>query len=211
MTVQAKDALINLMPQFNQKGALPLPILVAGIIIVAFLTITSVAPLKNNLLSSLFPKPASQAASSDWNEVSQLSSSGGFYVDVAVNGSTVHAIYGNGSISYRRSTDDGNSWGSPVSLGSGSVYLTDMIAATGTSVYAFYLSNLQGFSDNCCPRTGGDIFFKRSTNSGSSWGSQVQLTTSGRAFRVSSASDGSNVYVSWMDFRSGSWDIYYRR
>lgn len=46
----------------NQKGAAPILILVAIIGLVAFLAVATSAPLKNTLLSSIFPKDQSQAA-----------------------------------------------------------------------------------------------------------------------------------------------------
>jgi hypothetical protein len=48
----------------NQKGITSLPILIAIIGVVAFLAVANSAPVKNTLLSSIFPKDSSQAASS---------------------------------------------------------------------------------------------------------------------------------------------------
>lgn len=46
---------------FNQKGAIPIPLLIAVIGIVAFLAFTSAAPLKDKLLTYLYPKPHVEA------------------------------------------------------------------------------------------------------------------------------------------------------
>jgi hypothetical protein len=47
----------------NQKGAVPVLVLIGVISLIAFLAITSVAPFQKDLLSSLFPKNKSFAAS----------------------------------------------------------------------------------------------------------------------------------------------------
>lgn len=52
----------------NQRGAAPILILVAVIGLVAFLAISSSAPFKNILLSTLFPKDQSHAASTSYYE-----------------------------------------------------------------------------------------------------------------------------------------------
>lgn len=46
----------------NQKGAVPILILIAAIGIVGVIALSNLAPFKDQLLSSLFPKPASHAA-----------------------------------------------------------------------------------------------------------------------------------------------------
>lgn len=54
----------------NQKGSIPLLLLIAGIGVIAALAVVSLAPFKNKLLGSLFPKQFSFAASStDWPQV----------------------------------------------------------------------------------------------------------------------------------------------
>jgi hypothetical protein len=47
----------------NEKGAMPLLILIAGLGLIAFLIVSSAAPLKDKLFNALYPKPASHAAS----------------------------------------------------------------------------------------------------------------------------------------------------
>lgn len=54
----------------GEAGAIPLLILVAVIGIIAALAVTSIAPFKNSLLTTLFPKKFSQAASTtDWSQL----------------------------------------------------------------------------------------------------------------------------------------------
>lgn len=50
----------------NQKGSIPFLVLVAVVGVILVVAITSIAPFKNNILSKIFPKSASQAASDEW-------------------------------------------------------------------------------------------------------------------------------------------------
>ena len=60
----------------NQKGIIPLPILIAGIGLIIFLGIVSIAPFRNTLLTSLFPKQFSFAAT-----ITNLLTNGDFEAD----------------------------------------------------------------------------------------------------------------------------------
>jgi outer membrane protein assembly factor BamB len=53
----------------NQKGAIPILILMAVIGVAAVFVISSIAPFRNSLLSSLFPKESSFAAATDWPQL----------------------------------------------------------------------------------------------------------------------------------------------
>lgn len=56
----------------NQKGAIPVLMLLAVVGLVAFLALSTTLPFKDKLLTSLFPKDASQAAGVPWNGVPDL-------------------------------------------------------------------------------------------------------------------------------------------
>lgn len=130
----------------------------------------------------------------------------------ADNNSTVHIAYGDGSISYKRSTDEGTTWSSPITLGSGTIYYDKPIYVDGLNVYVVYFRDFVAVSDWCCSRNMGNIYMRRSTDGGITWQPEAQLTTSQRGYRVSVHAVGSNVYLTWMDYRSGStWDIYFRK
>ena len=47
----------------NEKGAVPVLVLIAALGLIGFLAVSSSAPLKNKVLDQLFPKPASHAVS----------------------------------------------------------------------------------------------------------------------------------------------------
>src|SRR5205085_7770862 len=79
------------------------------------------------------------------------------------------------------------SLGSPANLdASGAADSTNILTSSGTNVYAAWQST----------STPSDIFFKASTNSGSSWGSTINLSSdTGSSSSPQIAASGSNVYA----------------
>lgn len=89
------------------------------------------------------------------------------------------------------------------------------------------LTNNSGSSENACAalsgsylhvvwqdNTGGDceIYYRRSTNAGSSWQSVQYLTdNTGQSVRPFIAASGSYVHLIWQDNTDGDYDIYYKR
>lgn len=63
------------------------------------------------------------------------------------------------------------------------------------------------------PSGNGDIFYKRSTDGGSTWSAARRLTwdpgESERPALTTNSND--HVHVVWQDLRSGNWEIYYKR
>jgi len=77
------------------------------------------------------------------------------------------------------------------------------IAAVGTNAYAVWFDNSPGNFD---------ILFARSTDSGSNFGSPVNLSNNpGTSVFPKIAADGSNVYVVWSDNSPGTFDILFAR
>ena len=84
-------------------------------------------------------------------------------VDVAVKGDTVHLVYENNGVYYRRSTDMGLTWGSAVRVDGGTGFRPRVTAGAGTMVYAAYVGRDR-------PGASGDeLLVRRSTNGGQSW------------------------------------------
>lgn len=110
---------------------------------------------------------------------------------VAVSGSYVHVVWfdnrdGNFEIYYKRSTDGGITWGSDTRLTNApGDSKNPSIAVSGTYVYVVW-------SDGRPANPG--IYYKRSADSGSTWGSDTKLTLSGGPYPCIAAS-GSNVHV----------------
>ena len=130
---------------------------------------------------------------------------------VAVSGQMVHVAWhdnrngGLGEIYYKRSTNGGATWGSDIRLSSlDSLYSQfACIAVSALNVHVVWCDH----RDNDY-----EIYYKRSTDGGSTWGPDTRLTNSAN-FSVypSVAVSGENVHVSWEDLRDGNYEIYYKR
>jgi len=127
---------------------------------------------------------------------------------ITVSGSLVHvAWYDNRDsdqeIYYKRSIDGGNSWGpdTRISYHVGySWHPTIAISSEGLLLAWYeYTSPLY------------DIFYKRSTDNGSNWGLESQLTNHGKAAWESIFANGPVIHVAWYDQRDGNREIYYKR
>jgi len=128
---------------------------------------------------------------------------------VAVSGSVVHVVWqdyrnGNTEIYYKRSTDAGISWGTDTQLTnntSGSNYPS--VTVSGSVVHVVWFDDRDGNTE---------IYYKRSTDGGVSWGTDIRLTnnTAG-SYSPSVAVSGLVVHVIWEDTRDGNMEIYYKR
>jgi hypothetical protein len=131
------------------------------------------------------------------------------YPSVAVYGSVVDVVWnderdGNREIYYKRSTDSGVSWGADTRLTNNIAYSKyPSIAVSGSLVHVVW-QDYRVSND--------EIYYKRSTDAGISWGADTRLTndTAWSEF-PSVAVSGSIVHVVWSDYRYGNWNIYYKR
>ncbi|HEY3251534.1 MAG TPA: T9SS type A sorting domain-containing protein [Ignavibacteria bacterium] len=132
------------------------------------------------------------------------------YPSVAVSGSVVHVVWyderdGNSEIYFKRSTNGGVSWGADIRLtnnpaNSGS----PSVSVSGSAVHVVWVDYRDGAN--------GEIYYKRSTNGGVSWGADTRLTSnSSNSSSPSVSVSGSVVHVVWMDTRDGNYEIYYKR
>jgi M6 family metalloprotease-like protein len=106
---------------------------------------------------------------------------------------------------YRRSADNGLTWGSTTRL-------SKLGNASDQAKVATYASNVYVVWEDW--RNGNwDIYTRKSTNNGTSWGSEIRLTTNTlNQMFPSVAAYGYDVHVAWTDFRNaGNMEIYYRR
>jgi Neuraminidase (sialidase) len=127
---------------------------------------------------------------------------------ITVTGSTVHIIWkdsrdGNEEIYYKRSTDAGVTWQADTRLTNSSGFsYAPSLASSGKDVYITWY--------DVGPANNVDIYFKRSTNMGSSWEPDMRLTTHVAPQYASSVSAADTmVHVIWHDTRGGN-QIYYR-
>ena len=121
----------------------------------------------------------------------------------------VHVVWydkrdGNWEVYYKRSTDQGIIWGPDIRLtnnSSGSYY--PRIAASGLNIHVVWMDLRDGNDE---------IYYKRSTDGGLSWGTDTRLTDDADDSRRPCISvSGSVVHVVWHDTRDGNYEIYYKR
>ena len=127
---------------------------------------------------------------------------------VAISGSNVYVVWtddssGNNEILFKASSDSGVTFGSIINLsnnaGSSSA---PVISATGTDVYVAWTDTTPGNND---------VLFVASTNSGSSFGGQVNLSNNaGSSSAPVISATGTDVYVAWVDDTPGNNDIFFK-
>ncbi|MFA5012581.1 MAG: exo-alpha-sialidase [Ignavibacteria bacterium] len=154
---------------------------------------------------------SSTNAGSTWGAVTRLTNdpSTSLYPCISIFGSVVHVVWqdnrdGNLEIYCKRSTDGGISWGADTRLTNntaGSVYSS--IAVSSSVVHVVWQDNRDGNLE---------IYCKRSTDGGISWGADTRLTNNTGSSEYSSvAVSGSVVHVVWSDDRDGHYEIFYKR
>ncbi len=128
---------------------------------------------------------------------------------VAVTGSVVHAAWydsrdGNAEIYYKRSTDAGVNWGTDTRLTINlAISSYPSVAVSDSFVHVVWEDYRDG---------NGEIYYKRSTDGGVSWGLDTRLTNNAAiSILPSVAVSGSFVHVVWRDNRDGNYEIYYKR
>ncbi len=138
----------------------------------------------------------------------EISSTTGRVSCIASNGSVVHVIWwdgrdGNPEIYYKRSADGGVSWAADMRLTNNSASSTGpTLTISGQIVHVVWDERRDGNSE---------IYYKRSTNGGISWGADIRLTNNSASSIISTISvSGQVVHVIWVDERDGNPEIYYK-
>src|SRR5918995_824603 len=185
----------------------------------AVLLIISIMPFM--LLPSTFPlssSPIIEAQASLSTEFTNLSNSttNSFSPQLAISQSrtqsgndTVYVVWsdnatGNGDIYFRRSMDNGTSFGNIENLSTNPGNSTAaQIAAYQGNVYVVWTDDSTG---------SGDIYFKRSVDNGTSFGVTENLSNdNGKSYGAQIVISGNNIYVVWADDSTGNEDIYFKR
>lgn len=147
-----------------------------------------------------------------WGADTRLTNNSGqsWYPSVSISGSSVHVVWydgrdGNDEIYYKRSTDGGVNWGADTRLtNNAALSQRPSVAATGTDVHVLWTDFRDG-SD-------AEIYFKRSTDGGANWETDIRLTNSiGNSYNPSVTVSGSALHIVWYDNRDGNQEIYYKR
>jgi hypothetical protein len=147
----------------------------------------------------------------NWSENTRLTfdSARSWAPSLAVNGSVIHIVWPesrdlNEEVYYKRSSDNGLSWGPDTRLtydSSGTYYPS--VAVSGSNVHVVWYDFRTG------RRT---VFYKRSTNGGTNWGADTQLTFgTSESYNAAVCVSGSAVNVAWQDTRFGAEEIFYMR
>ncbi len=125
---------------------------------------------------------------------------------VAVSGSDVYVVWneyrdGNWEIYCKHSTDAGLNWSSDVRLTiNPALSLSPSVTVSGSDVHVVW----RDFRDS-----NHEIYYKRSTNSGTTWSADTRLTNNTAISGDPAVSvSGSFVHVVWSDERDGNPEIY---
>lgn len=129
---------------------------------------------------------------------------------VAVSGQAVHVVWednrdGNGEVYYKRSDDGGLNWGSDTQLTNDPADSWDPVVALHDSTAHIVWMDM---------RDGGayEVYYKRSTNGGITWGPDTRLTNAvASSIYPTIAVSGAMVHVTWGDKRDMNYEIYYKR
>jgi hypothetical protein len=131
-----------------------------------------------------------------------------WYQSLALTGSNLHVVWresrdGNYDIFYKRSTDQGITWGADTNLtqapGSSE---TPCITACGDMLHVLWFDNRDGGAY--------EIYYKRSTDQGLTWEPDVRLTyDAGVSFGPCAVARDSMVHVVFQDSRYGNWELFY--
>lgn len=146
-----------------------------------------------------------------WEEDAQLTNTpwSSWHPCLAVSGSLLHLVYydyhdGWWEIFYKRSIDEGLTWEADVRLTDdiGGSYNPSLCSA-GQDVHVAWYDSRDG---------GREIYYKRSTDGGITWGEDIRLTNAPGISRYPSiVAAGSKVYMVWHDDRDGyDPEIYYQ-
>ncbi len=130
---------------------------------------------------------------------------------IAANGSVVHIVWVDNrdnqyELYYKRSTDDGLTWGTDTRLtvsSSSLIQKVPSLAVSGQNVHIAWYDMRDGNTE---------VYYKRSTNGGINWGSDTRLTNNSSASTFASlCCSGNNIYIVWTDTRDGNEEIYFKK
>jgi len=131
---------------------------------------------------------------------------------IGTSGDTVHVVWddardGNDEIYYKRSTNNGSTWGSDIRLTDDFYFSTlPAVAVSGSNVHIVWM-DARAVTNNRW-----EIYYKCSTDGGTTWGTDTRLTDNDSAsYNPSVAVSGTNIHVIWRDRRDGNTEIYYKR
>lgn len=148
-----------------------------------------------------------------WSQDTGLTTNSNFLVgpSVSVWGLNVHLVWGDARTGragtfYKKSTDNGTTWSQDtcVSCSSNTNVVYPSISCCGSNVHIVWMNNPSGV--NC------NLYYKFSTDNGTTWSQDIRLTYStGNSMFPAISVSGSYVHVVWVDDREGNPKIFYKR
>src|SRR5918999_585271 len=110
---------------------------------------------------------------------------------------------GNGDVYFKRSMDNGGTFGGTENLSNNTgASLSPNIATSGNNVYVIWTDNTTG---------NGDVYFKRSMDNGGTFGGTENLSNNlGRSSEPDFTLDQEEVYITWTDYTTGNGDVYFK-
>jgi hypothetical protein len=178
-----------------------------GLLLLSLLVITSAYCTSANIASP----PSADAQPSSTPSSQNLSANPGNSTDaqIAVQQNNVYVVWsdattGNGDIYFKRSVDNGTSFGATENFSANPGNSTDaQIAVQQNNVYVVWSDATTG---------NGDIYFKRSVDNGTSFGATENLSINSTALssgpQISAV--GSNVYLAWTEPMKGNNEVLFR-
>ena len=128
---------------------------------------------------------------------------------ISISGTFIYVVWqdflnGNTQIYFKRSSDNGVSWGGDIALTNPGNLGNPIVSASGQFVHFIWRAVSNGFFE---------IFHKRSSDWGATWSGDSQLTTHtlGLAGITSFSTTGLNIHIAWADSRTGPNEISYKR
>jgi hypothetical protein len=131
---------------------------------------------------------------------------------IAVSGNNTHVVWGDKrdgvwEVYYRRSTNNGENWGIELRLSANveSFWLSKpAIAVSGNNIHVVWDDD-RDLDD--------EIFYKRSSDNGESWSSEIMITTNDglKSEFPAIAVNGDVIHIVWNDKRDVYDEIYYKR
>ncbi len=126
---------------------------------------------------------------------------------IAASDEFLHVVWtdnrsGEAEVYYKRSTDQGKTWGMDTRISDlGSASANPTIAVSGSVIHVVWNDDRDGNLE---------IYYKRSTDGGLTWGADTRLTNDSDVSQHPSLSvSGSNVHVVWYDDRTLNGQIFY--
>ncbi|MBM3473585.1 MAG: exo-alpha-sialidase [Armatimonadetes bacterium] len=159
-------------------------------------------------------------AGATWGHTVRLTSAGTaqYPCSLEFTGSVLHLIWpdsrhGTWEVFHKQSVDGGGTWSEDTRLTPGVDLFRMATAASGATVHVTWASRSLVVPTPAGTHTWGEIYYKRSTDGGATWGPDVRLTMpDGSAMRPGIAAVGDDVYLIWFDQRDRTelldWRIY---